>query len=103
MTEKVVPGPEPDWQPATGPPYHTGKNPASQVSQWEAAGGPFRMIAGLPGARKRSLSAPMDSENVRERSRDDHDRRTEAPHTDQGIASRPNDGGHDLTPHDHHR
>ncbi|MFG2918889.1 hypothetical protein ACGF0D_39155 [Kitasatospora sp. NPDC048298] len=47
MAEIVVPGPEPDWQPATTPPYHVGKNPASQFSLWEAAASTFRMIAGL--------------------------------------------------------
>ncbi|MFC5644983.1 hypothetical protein [Kitasatospora cinereorecta] len=47
MGEIVVPGPEPDWQPATIPPYGNGRNPASQFSLWEAAAGSFRMIAGL--------------------------------------------------------
>ncbi|MFB7909907.1 hypothetical protein ACFC1T_26070 [Kitasatospora sp. NPDC056076] len=47
MAEIVVPGPEPDWQPATIPPYYTGRNPAAQTSLWDAAGESFRMIAGL--------------------------------------------------------
>ncbi|GAA2815811.1 hypothetical protein ACFQ0M_00230 [Kitasatospora aburaviensis] len=47
MAEIVVPGPEPDWQPATSPPYHAGRNPAAQTSLWEAAASTFRMIAGL--------------------------------------------------------
>ncbi|MFJ1709400.1 hypothetical protein [Kitasatospora sp. NPDC088346] len=47
MIPIVVPGPEPGWQPAASPPYYTGENPPSQVSLWEAAGGSFRMIAGL--------------------------------------------------------
>ncbi|MER8188153.1 hypothetical protein [Kitasatospora sp. NPDC094015] len=47
MAEIVVPGPESDWQPAIGPSYGTGRNPAAQVSLWVAAGGSFRMIAGL--------------------------------------------------------
>ncbi|MFG2825322.1 hypothetical protein ACGFX4_38575 [Kitasatospora sp. NPDC048365] len=47
MSEIVVPGPEPDWQPATIPPYYTGRNPAVQFSLWEAAAGSFRMVAGL--------------------------------------------------------
>ncbi|MFF1871169.1 hypothetical protein [Streptomyces sp. CB03911] len=47
MAEIVVPGPEPDWQPATSPPYNTGRNPAAQSSLWVAAAGSFRMIAGL--------------------------------------------------------
>ncbi|MEV0537859.1 hypothetical protein [Kitasatospora sp. NPDC050463] len=36
MTEIAVPGPEPDWQPATRPPYNDGRNPAAQTSLWEA-------------------------------------------------------------------
>jgi hypothetical protein len=47
MGEIVVPGPEPDWQPATVPPYYTGRNPAAQSSLWETAASSFRMIAGL--------------------------------------------------------
>ena len=42
-----VPGPEPDWQPATIPPYHVGKNPASQHSLWQAASTLYRIVAGL--------------------------------------------------------
>ncbi|WP_441251817.1 hypothetical protein [Kitasatospora sp. McL0602] len=47
MAQIVVPGPEPDWQPATVPPYYVGRNPAAQSSLWEAAASSFRMIAGL--------------------------------------------------------
>ncbi|MEE1783246.1 hypothetical protein PUR71_10015 [Streptomyces sp. SP17BM10] len=53
MAEIVVPGPEPDWQPATNPPYYTGRNPAAQTSLWETAASTFRMIAGL--------KAPLDA------------------------------------------
>ncbi|MDG9703290.1 hypothetical protein [Streptomyces sp. DH37] len=42
-----VPGPEPDWQPATVPPYHVGKNPVSQVSPWQYAASFYRIVAGL--------------------------------------------------------
>ncbi|MFE3109208.1 hypothetical protein ACFXKJ_32565 [Kitasatospora indigofera] len=47
MAEIVVPGPEPDWQPATSLPYGSGRNPAAQCGLWVAAAGSFRMIAGL--------------------------------------------------------
>lgn len=47
MTEIEVPGPEPDWQPATQPPYYTGKNPASQYSVWEHHVPLFQMIGVL--------------------------------------------------------
>lgn len=47
MTTVLVPGPEPDWQPATSPPYYTGRNPASQYSLWWYAAGHFRLVAGL--------------------------------------------------------
>ncbi|MFK0050000.1 hypothetical protein ACIQU4_39015 [Streptomyces sp. NPDC090741] len=44
MTDTEVPGPEPDWQPATQPPYYTGKNPAFQYSVWEHCVSLFQMI-----------------------------------------------------------
>ncbi|MER5758145.1 hypothetical protein [Streptomyces sp. NPDC002082] len=47
MTEIEVPGPEPDWQPATQPSYYTGKNPAYQYSVWEHHAPLFQMIGGL--------------------------------------------------------
>ncbi|MCW8101661.1 hypothetical protein [Streptomyces tauricus] len=47
MTEIEVPGPGPDWQPATQPPYYTGKNPASQYSIWEHSAPLFQMIGVL--------------------------------------------------------
>ncbi|MET8504978.1 hypothetical protein ABZV60_10040 [Streptomyces sp. NPDC004787] len=47
MTDIEVPGPEPDWQPATQPPYYTGKNPAHQYSVWEHHAPLFQMIGGL--------------------------------------------------------
>ncbi|UUU37567.1 hypothetical protein [Streptomyces sp. NBC_00162] len=47
MTEIEVPGPEPDWQPATQPPYYTGKNPANQYSVWEHSAPLFQMIGVL--------------------------------------------------------
>uniref|UniRef100_A0AAU2VGL5 Uncharacterized protein n=1 Tax=Streptomyces sp. NBC_00003 TaxID=2903608 RepID=A0AAU2VGL5_9ACTN len=47
MTDIEVPGPEPDWQPATQPPYYTGKNPAHQYSVWEHAAPLFRMVGAL--------------------------------------------------------
>ncbi|MEV7603177.1 hypothetical protein AB0O91_37990 [Kitasatospora sp. NPDC089797] len=47
MAEIEVPGPEPDWQPATVPPYYTGSNPAFQQSMWEHAAGTFRLVAGV--------------------------------------------------------
>lgn len=47
MTEIEVPGPEPDWQPATQPPYYTGKNPANQYSLWEHSVPLFQMIGAL--------------------------------------------------------
>ncbi|MFE4262021.1 hypothetical protein [Streptomyces sp. NPDC056883] len=47
MTEIKVPGPEPYWQPATQPPYYTGKNPAYQYSVWEHSVPLFQMIGGL--------------------------------------------------------
>jgi hypothetical protein len=42
-----VPGPEPDWQPATVPPYHVGRNPAVQHSLWQAASTLYKLVAGL--------------------------------------------------------
>ncbi|MET8543065.1 hypothetical protein ABZW03_20790 [Kitasatospora sp. NPDC004799] len=50
MAEFEVPGPEPHWQPATIPPYGTGRNPASQQSMWEYAAPSFRLVAGLKPA-----------------------------------------------------
>ncbi|WP_240805666.1 hypothetical protein [Streptomyces sp. A1547] len=47
MTESEVPGPEPDWQPATQPPYYTGKNPAHQYSVWEHSAPLFQMVGAL--------------------------------------------------------
>ncbi|MFF1414607.1 hypothetical protein ACFVX6_33390 [Streptomyces sp. NPDC058289] len=47
MTKIEVPGPEPDWQPATQPPYYTGKNPANQYSVWEHSAPLFQMIGAL--------------------------------------------------------
>ena len=47
MVEIEVPGPEPDWQPATVPPYHVGKNPAAQISTWQYACSSFKLVAGL--------------------------------------------------------
>ncbi|GGT55103.1 hypothetical protein GCM10010271_68650 [Streptomyces kurssanovii] len=47
MTEIEVPWPEPDWQPATQPPYYTGKNPAYQYSVWEHSAPLFQMIGVL--------------------------------------------------------
>ncbi|MGW6710761.1 hypothetical protein ACWGDE_38530 [Streptomyces sp. NPDC054956] len=47
MTEIEVPGPESDWQPATQPPYYTGKNPAYQYSVWEHSAPLFQMIGVL--------------------------------------------------------
>ncbi|WP_405787101.1 hypothetical protein OG753_03630 [Streptomyces sp. NBC_00029] len=47
MTEIEVPGPEADWQPATQPPYYTGKNPAYQYSVWEHSAPLFQMIGAL--------------------------------------------------------
>lgn len=47
MTEIEVPGPEPDWQPATQPPYYSGKNPAYQYSVWEHSAPLFQMIGAL--------------------------------------------------------
>ncbi|MEX0172026.1 hypothetical protein [Streptomyces sp. LMG1-1-1.1] len=47
MTEIEIPGPEPDWQPATQPPYYTGKNPAHQYSVWEHVAPLFQMIGVL--------------------------------------------------------
>ncbi|MFF9782888.1 hypothetical protein [Streptomyces nigrescens] len=47
MTDIEVPGPDPDWQEATGPPYYTGKNPAYQWSVWEHCSPLFQMIGGL--------------------------------------------------------
>ncbi|WP_394425698.1 hypothetical protein [Streptomyces sp. SGAir0957] len=47
MTEFEVPGPEPDWQPATQPPYGTGRNPASQYSVWEHVAPLFQLIGGV--------------------------------------------------------
>nr|WSX54220.1 hypothetical protein OG409_38140 [Streptomyces sp. NBC_00974] len=47
MTEIEVPGPESDWQPATQPPYYTGKNPAYQYSVWEHSAPLFQMIGAL--------------------------------------------------------
>ncbi|GAA2155695.1 hypothetical protein GCM10009760_55840 [Kitasatospora kazusensis] len=47
MAQIVVPGPEPDWQPATSPSYNVGRNPAAQFSLWVAAAGSLRMVAGL--------------------------------------------------------
>ncbi|NGO75749.1 hypothetical protein G6045_08690 [Streptomyces sp. YC504] len=47
MTEVEVPGPEPDWQPATQPPYYTGRNPAHQYSVWEHSAPLFQMIGVL--------------------------------------------------------
>lgn len=42
-----MPGPEPDWQEATLPPYGTGKNPAHQWSVWEHCSPLFQVIGGL--------------------------------------------------------
>ncbi len=47
MTDIEVPGPEPDWQPATQPPYYTGKNPAHQYSVWEHSAPLFQMVGAL--------------------------------------------------------
>ncbi|MFJ6495830.1 hypothetical protein [Streptomyces virginiae] len=47
MTETEVPGPEPDWQRATQPPYCTGKNPAHQYSLWEPSAPLFQVIGAL--------------------------------------------------------
>lgn len=47
VAEIEVPGPDPDWQPATRPPYYTGKNPASQYSLWEHSVPLFQMIGAL--------------------------------------------------------
>ncbi|MFE5597471.1 FMN-binding protein [Streptomyces sp. NPDC056549] len=47
MTAIEVPGPEADWQPATQPPYYTGKNPAYQYSVWEHSAPLFQMIGAL--------------------------------------------------------
>ncbi|MFE1416717.1 hypothetical protein ACFW6F_38870 [Streptomyces sp. NPDC058746] len=47
MTEVEIPGPEPDWQLATQPPYGTGKNPAYQYSIWEHSAPLFQMIGVL--------------------------------------------------------
>ncbi|MGW7309012.1 hypothetical protein ACWGI1_25970 [Streptomyces sp. NPDC054835] len=47
MAEIEVPGPEPDWQPATEPPYCTGKNPAYQYSLWDHCAPLFQMVGGL--------------------------------------------------------
>ncbi|MFF4421540.1 hypothetical protein ACFY04_12260 [Streptomyces sp. NPDC001549] len=47
MTEIEVPGPDPGWQPATQPPYYTGKNPALQYSLWEHSAPLFQMIGAL--------------------------------------------------------
>ncbi|MFB7781165.1 hypothetical protein ACFC1D_00430 [Streptomyces vinaceus] len=47
MTGIEVPGPEPDWQPATEPPYDIGKNPAYQYSVWEHSAPLFQMIGVL--------------------------------------------------------
>lgn len=47
MTSTEIHGPEPDWQPATSPPYYTGKNPAHQWSVWEHCSPLFQMIGGL--------------------------------------------------------
>ncbi|MCG3043986.1 hypothetical protein L7D48_25990 [Streptomyces sp. S1A] len=42
-----VPGPEPDWQPASALGYYVGKNPVTQYSLWEAASTFYRLVAGL--------------------------------------------------------
>ncbi|MFE5535434.1 hypothetical protein [Streptomyces sp. NPDC056492] len=47
MTDVEVPGPEPDWQPATQPPYDTGKNPAHQYSVWEHSAPLFQLVGAL--------------------------------------------------------
>ncbi|WP_367038643.1 hypothetical protein [Streptomyces sp. Je 1-332] len=47
MTPTEIPGPEPDWQPATSPPYYSGNNPAHQWSVWEHCSPLFQMIGGL--------------------------------------------------------
>ncbi|MGA6171536.1 hypothetical protein ACPEIF_14945 [Streptomyces sp. NPDC012600] len=47
MAEIEVPGPEPDWQPATQPSYGTGRNPAHQFSVWEHSVHLFQMIGVL--------------------------------------------------------
>jgi hypothetical protein len=47
LTSAETPGPESDWQPATSPPYYTGKNPAHQWSVWEHCSPLFQMIGGL--------------------------------------------------------
>lgn len=47
MPDIEVPGPEPDWQPATQPPYYTGKNPAHQYSVWEHSAPLFQMVGAL--------------------------------------------------------
>ncbi|MFJ9639594.1 hypothetical protein [Streptomyces sp. NPDC101178] len=47
MTEIEVPGPEPDWQPATQLPYDTDKNPAHQFSVRERSVPLFQMIGVL--------------------------------------------------------
>jgi hypothetical protein len=46
-TPGTVEVPGPDWQPATVPPYHMGKNPVSQVSPWQYAADFYRIVAGL--------------------------------------------------------
>ena len=43
----VVRVPGPDWQPATIPPYHVGKNPNVQHSLWQATSTLYRLVAGL--------------------------------------------------------
>ncbi|MEU8891571.1 hypothetical protein [Streptomyces sp. NPDC048442] len=47
MAPTEVPGPEPDWQQATVPPYRTGNNPAHQWSVWEHCSPLFQLIGGL--------------------------------------------------------
>ncbi|MFD9411641.1 hypothetical protein ACFWBN_32105 [Streptomyces sp. NPDC059989] len=47
MKEIEVPGPDPDWQPATQPRHYTGRNPAHQYSVWEHSAPLFQMIGVL--------------------------------------------------------
>lgn len=47
MPDIEIPGPEPDWQPATMLGYYVGKNPAYQVSVWMYLSKFFKVAAGL--------------------------------------------------------
>ncbi|MER5296375.1 hypothetical protein ABT382_30585 [Streptomyces pharetrae] len=47
MTEIEIPAPEPAWQPATQPPYYTGKNPAHQYGVREHSAPPVQVIGVL--------------------------------------------------------